>query len=61
MNEIRGANAFQEEDINLLKEEVVLAWGMQHVGLLLIVRAGSQERESKLGIKTSTRVRSGRC
>ena len=38
MNEIRGANAFQEEDINLLKELVVLAWGMQCVGLLLIVQ-----------------------
>ena len=38
MNEIRGANAFQEEDINLLKELVVLAWGMQRVGLLLIVQ-----------------------
>jgi len=26
VHEIRGANAFQEEDLNLLKEEVLLAW-----------------------------------
>ena len=56
VNEMRGANAFQEEDISLLKEEVVLAWGLQRVGLLLI-----RKRESKLGIKTRMRVRRGRC
>ena len=42
VNGIRGANAFQEKGLNLLKDEVLLAWGLQCVGLLLIVRAGSQ-------------------
>jgi hypothetical protein len=42
VHNIRGADAFLEEDLDLLKEEVLLAWGLQRFGLLLNVCAGSQ-------------------